>query len=157
LRGLERFEGRSSLGGWLFTITANRAKTRGVRDGRSLPFSALARDETERDDPSVSPDRFLGADARWPGHWKENPAPWGDDPEKRLLSKEMRARIDAAIDALPPAQRTIVLMRDVAGSSTADVCNVLELTETNVRVLLHRARAKIRRALEPYMKGGSAA
>jgi RNA polymerase sigma-70 factor (ECF subfamily) len=157
LRGLDGFAGRSSVGGWLLTIVANRAKTRGVREARSVPFSALARDEAERDDPSVAPDRFLGSDAAWPGHWKEEPASWGDRPEERLLAGEMRVRLDAAIAALPEAQRTIVLMRDVAGFATADVCNALGLSETNARVLLHRGRAKIRTALEPYLTEGARA
>jgi RNA polymerase sigma-70 factor (ECF subfamily) len=135
LRGLPTFEGRSSLRGWIFTIVVNRAKSRGVREARSVPFSALARDEAERDDPSVAADRFAGPGERWPRHWRDEPA----------------ARIDAAIDALPPAQRTIVILRDIAGQPTQDVCNALQLTETNVRVLLHRARAKIRRALDPYL------
>jgi RNA polymerase sigma-70 factor (ECF subfamily) len=157
LRGLAAFEGRTALRGWIFTIVVNRAKTRGVREARSVPFSALARDETERDDPSVAPDRFAGPDAEWPRHWIDGPAPWGDRPEERLVSGELRARIDAAIDALPPVQRTVVLLRDVAGHATPDVCNALGLTETNVRVLLHRARAKLRRALEAYFAGAAAA
>jgi len=151
LRGLPTFEGRSSLRGWIFTIVVNRAKSRGVREARSVPFSALARDEAERDDPSVAADRFAGPGERWPRHWRDEPAPWGERPDERLLSRELRARIDAAIDALPPAQRTIVILRDIAGQPTQDVCNALQLTETNVRVLLHRARAKIRRALDPYL------
>ena len=153
LRGLESFEGRSSLRSWIFTIVVNRAKTRGVRDARSVPFSALAREETEREDPSVAADRFAGPDARLPGYWREHVVSWGDRPEERLLSRELRARIDAAIDTLPPAQRTVIIMRDIAGQATGDVCNALELTETHVRVLLHRARAEIRRALDPYVTG----
>ena len=155
LRGLATFEGRSSLRGWLFTIVVNRARTRGVRDARSVPFSALARDEAQADDPSVAPDRFAGPEAKWPRHWREEPASWGDRPEARLLSREFRARIDEAIDTLPPAQRTVVILRDVAGHSTPEICNALALAETNVRVLLHRARAKIRRALDPYLTEGS--
>jgi RNA polymerase sigma-70 factor (ECF subfamily) len=153
LRGMARFEGRSSLRGWIFTIVVNRAKTRGVRDARSIPFSALAADEAAREDPSVAADRFAGPDAEWPRHWITEPAAWGDRPEERLATREMRERIDAAIDGLPPAQRTVILLRDVAGHASADVCNALELSETNVRVLLHRARAKIRRALTPYLSG----
>ena len=139
----------------LFTIVVNRARTRGVREARSVPFSALARDEAQADDPSVAPDRFAGPEAKWPRHWREEPASWGDRPEARLLSREFRARIDEAIDTLPPAQRTVVILRDVAGHSTPEICNALALAETNVRVLLHRARAKIRRALDPYLTEGS--
>ncbi len=153
LRGLKAFEGRSSMRSWLFTIVVNRAKTRGVREARSIPFSALADDEAGRDDPAVPADRFAGQGARWPRHWVDDPTPWGERPEARLLSRELRARIDAAIDTLPPVQRSVVILRDVAGQPTADVCNALGLTETNARVLLHRARAKIRRALDPYMTG----
>jgi RNA polymerase sigma-70 factor (ECF subfamily) len=153
LRGLDAFEGRSSLRSWIFTIVVNRAKTRGVRESRSIPFSGLADDEARRDDPSVRADRFAGPGATWPRHWVDDPAPWGDRPEERLLTRELRARIDAAIDALPPVQRSVVILRDVAGQPTPEVCNALGLTETNARVLLHRARAKIRRALDPYMTG----
>jgi len=153
LRGLPAFEGRSSLRGWIFTIVVNRAKTRGVREARSVPFSALARDETERPDPSVAADRFAGPGEPWPRHWRDEPVPWGDRPEERLLSRELRSRIDAAIDALPAAQRSVVILRDIAGHPTQDVCNALDLSETNVRVLLHRARAKLRRALDPYLTG----
>jgi len=154
LRGLERFEGRSSVRGWVFAIVANTAKTRGAREARCVPFSALAADEVTRDDPSVEAECFAGPGSRWPGHWSEGLASWGERPEQRLLGSEMRAHIDAAIDTLPPAQRTVVLMRDVGRRSSADVGNVLQLSETNVRVLLHRARAKIRRALEPYLTDG---
>jgi RNA polymerase sigma-70 factor (ECF subfamily) len=136
-----------------FTIVVNRAKTRGVREARSVPFSALARDETERDDPSVAPGRFAGPGEEWPRHWRDGPVPWGDRPEERLLSRELRARIDAAIDALPAVQRSVVILRDIAGQPTQDVGNALDLSETNVRVLLHRARAKLRRALDPYLTG----
>jgi len=153
LRGLPTFEGRSSLRGWIFTIVVNRAKTRGVREARSVPFSALAHDEVQRDDPSVGPDRFAGPGEEWPRHWRDGPVPWTDRPEEKLLSRELRARIDAAIDALPAAQRSVIVLRDIAGQPTQDVCNALDLSETNVRVLLHRARAKLRRALDPYLTG----
>jgi RNA polymerase sigma-70 factor (ECF subfamily) len=155
LRGLATFEGRSSLRSWIFTIVVNRAKTRGVREARSVPFSALASEEAGRDDPSVAADRFAGPGEEWPRHWRDEPASWGDRPEERLMSRELRERIDLAIEALPPAQRTVVLLRDLAGKPAAQVCNDLGLTETNVRVLLHRARAKIRRALDSYITGGS--
>jgi RNA polymerase sigma-70 factor (ECF subfamily) len=155
LRGLANFEGRSSLRSWIFTIVVNRAKTRGVREARSVPFSALALEEASRDDPSVAADRFAGPGEEWPRHWRDEPAPWGDRPEERLMSRELRERIDRAIEALPPAQRTVVLLRDIAGKPTAQVCNDLGLSETNVRVLLHRARAKIRRTLDSYITGGS--
>jgi RNA polymerase sigma-70 factor (ECF subfamily) len=151
LRGLARYEGRGTLKGWIFAIVVNRAKTRGVRDGRSVPFSALARDETERNDPSVDPSRFEGAGGEWPGHWAVEPATWGDQPEARLLGREMRAELDAAIATLPDVQRTVVILRDIAGRTVPEVCELLDVTEANARVLLHRGRAKIRRALETYL------
>jgi RNA polymerase sigma-70 factor (ECF subfamily) len=145
LNGIDRFEGRSSLKTWLFRIVANTAKTRGMREARSLPFSAFAEDEGES---TVSPDRFLGPDARFPGHWA---APPSRLPERSLLAAETMDVVQRAIDRLPPAQRAVVTMRDVEGFDADEVCNALDLTETNQRVLLHRARAKVRAALEEYL------
>lgn len=144
LRGLDRFEGRSSLRTWIFRILTNTAKTRGVRDQRTIPFSAL-----EPDDGEPGPDRFLPDDHdRWPGHWAVLPEPW---PEHRLIGAETSARLQQAIDALPAGQRAVITLRDVEGLGSAEVCNVLELTETNQRVLLHRARTRVRAALEDYL------
>jgi RNA polymerase sigma-70 factor, ECF subfamily len=147
LRGIGRFEGRSSLKTWLFRIVANTAKTRGVRESRSIPFSALGEDGG--DEPTVDPDRFLGSGERFPGHWAVPPQAWA--PESQLLSHEAMDVIDREIDRLPPAQRAVITMRDVQGFTAEEVCNALDLTETNQRVLLHRARAKVRSALEEYM------
>jgi RNA polymerase sigma-70 factor (ECF subfamily) len=158
LRGLERFEGRSSLKTWIFRILTNRAKTRGEREGRMVTFSALASAELEVDDPAVEPERFLPADhPQWPGHWASAPKPWGDDPEARLLSSETGSYIRQAVDRLPPSQRAVIILRDVQGFESEEVCELLGLTATNQRVLLHRARSKVRRALEPYMseQGGA--
>jgi RNA polymerase sigma-70 factor, ECF subfamily len=141
LNGLARFEGRSSFRTWLFTITANLAKTRGTREARSLPFSALARQEEDRERP-VEADRFLED-----GHWGDAPAE-GRDTETRLQSGETLAQIERAIAELPEAQRTVITMRDVRGASADEVCALLGISEGNQRVLLHRARAKVRRALE---------
>jgi RNA polymerase sigma-70 factor (ECF subfamily) len=150
LRGIGRFEGRSSLKTWLFRIVANTAKTRGVREARSIPFSALA---DERDDePSVDPDRFLGAGERFPGHWAVPPESWAGAPEGRLLAEEALDVIERQIERLPPAQRAVITMRDVQGFTSEEVCNALDVTETNQRVLLHRARSKVRNALEEYMR-----
>lgn len=150
LRGLERFEGRSSLKTWIFRILANTAKTRAEREGRTIPFSAVAVGE-ERE-PAVDPDRFLGpGHPTWAGHWNENPRPWEDLPEERLLSHEVRARIEEAVEALPATQRTVIRLRDVEGFSSEEVCTILGLTEANQRVLLHRARSKVRGALEQYL------
>ena len=147
LRGIGRFEGRSSLKTWLYRIVANTAKTRGVRESRSVPFSSLGDDE---DEGTVDADRFLGSGDRFPGHWAVPPQVWA--PEGRLLADETLGVVERAIDKLPPAQRAVITMRDVQGFTSEEVCNALDLTETNQRVLLHRARAKVRRALEEYMR-----
>jgi RNA polymerase sigma-70 factor, ECF subfamily len=152
LSGIDRFEGRSSLKTWIFRILTNRAKTRGEREGRTVPFSSLAPDPAGRDEPAVSPDRFL-ADGPWRGHWSSPPGRWSELPESRLLGKETRAVALAAIDALPETQSAVITMRDVEGWSSEEVRNVLGLSESNQRVLLHRARAKVRRALEAYLEG----
>jgi RNA polymerase sigma-70 factor, ECF subfamily len=150
LRGIGRFEGRSSLRTWLFRIVANVAKTRAVREARSVPFSALAGLEDEG--PSVDADRFRGPEDKWEGHWATPPVDW-ERPDERLLAAEARAVIAKAIDALPDGQRLVISLRDVEGWSAEEVCNVLELSETNQRVLLHRARTKVRQALDEYMRG----
>jgi RNA polymerase sigma-70 factor (ECF subfamily) len=149
LNGIDRFEGRSSLRTWIFRILTNIAKTRAVRDGRTLPFSAL-QDPARVPEPAVDPDRFLDSEhPRWPGHWASKPTPW---PEEAVVSAEMQARIAAAIDALPATQRAVITLRDVHGWSSDEVRNALDLSETNQRVLLHRARAKVRAALESYLE-----
>jgi RNA polymerase sigma-70 factor, ECF subfamily len=148
LRGLDRFEGRSSFKTWLFRIVTNLAKTRAVREGRTIPFSALRTPESVPE-PAVEPERFRPPDdPSWPGHWAAKPSEW---PEGRLLETESLARIREAIDALPDSQRAVISLRDVEGWSAEEVCNALELSETNQRVLLHRARSKVRRALERYL------
>jgi RNA polymerase sigma-70 factor (ECF subfamily) len=149
LNGIDRFEGRSSLKTWLFRIVANTAKTRGVRESRSVPFSAFADDEGEA---TVSPDRFLGSGERFPGHWAVPPSNWARLPEGSLLAAETMDVVRRAIDRLPPAQRSVLTLRDVEGLEADEVCNALDLTETNQRVLLHRARAKVRAALEEYLR-----
>jgi RNA polymerase sigma-70 factor, ECF subfamily len=148
LRGIGRFEGRSSLKTWLYRIVANTAKTRGVREARTIPFSALA---LEGDgEPTVDPDRFLGTGERFPGHWGAPPQAWA--PEAELLESEELAVIERAIEQLPPAQRAVITMRDVQGFTSEEVRNTLDLSETNQRVLLHRARSKVRSALEEYLR-----
>jgi RNA polymerase sigma-70 factor (ECF subfamily) len=154
LRGIDRFEGRSSLKTWLFRILTNRAKRRGERDHRTIPFSA-AGSPGEADDaqraPAVDPDRFFPADHRSAGHWSSLPQNWDDLPEERFLSAETRAVVDRAIAALPPTQREVITLRDIEGWSSEEVRNALDLSETNQRVLLHRARTKVRRALEEHL------
>jgi RNA polymerase sigma-70 factor (ECF subfamily) len=146
LRGLDRFEGRSSLKTWIYRILVNTAKTRGVREARSIPFSALA----GGDEPAVEPERFFGPDhPHAPGGWSAPPSEW---PPERLEAKETRELIDATIAELPPLQRQVITMRDVEGFSADETCNALEISESNQRVLLHRARARVRRALERHME-----
>lgn len=151
LQGIDRFERRASFKTWLFRVLTNRAKTRGVREARTVPFTSLAETGVEGYEPAVDPDRFFGADYRFAGHWTAYPQRWEDVPERRLLASETQACIAAAIEALPPTQRAVITMRDVEGWSSEDVCNALELSETNQRVLLHRARSKVRQALEDYL------
>jgi RNA polymerase sigma-70 factor, ECF subfamily len=151
LKGLDRFERRSSLKTWILTIAANIARTRAVREGRCLPFSSLTGIDDECSEPSVDLDRFFPSDhPRHPGHWSRGPASW-ETPEERLLSGETRNVILAAIEQLPPAQRLVVTLRDVEGWSAEDTCHALGLTDGNQRVLLHRARSKLRAALELYL------
>jgi RNA polymerase sigma-70 factor (ECF subfamily) len=150
IQGLDRFEGRSSLKTWIFRILTNRAKTKGEREGRTIPFSAL-HENGSPDEPVVDPSRFLPPEhERWPGHWASRPANWDELPEERLLAGETRSRILAAVDRLPPSQRAVITLRDIDGWTSDEVCNILGLSETNQRVLLHRARSKVRRALEQY-------
>src|ERR1041384_8362995 len=144
LEGMDRFEGRSSLKTWVFRILTNRAKTRGIREGRSLPFSSL-----EPDEPAVDAERFHGGDHAWPGHWSAPPSQF---PEQRLLAGETREVIERAIEALPPTQRTVISLRDIEGWSADEVCNALTLSETNQRVLLHRARSAVRAAVGQYLE-----
>jgi RNA polymerase sigma-70 factor (ECF subfamily) len=148
LRGLDGFQGRSSLRTWIFRILTNIAKTRGQREGRSIPFASLAGDDL--DAPAVDPGRFDTPGASAGGHWSTLPDDWTGIPEDRLLGRETLAVIGAAIDALPPMQAEVIRLRDALGWTSEDVRNALDLTETNQRVLLHRARAKVRSALEAY-------
>jgi len=148
LNGIGRFEGRSSLRTWIFRILTNIAKTRAQRDGRTLPFSAL-QDPGRVPEAALDADRFLDPEhPRWPGHWAVRPEPW---PEDAVIAAETQGRLAEAIDALPPTQRAVISLRDIEGWSSEEVRNALELSETNQRVLLHRARSKVRRALESYL------
>ncbi len=151
LRGIKQFEGRSSLKTWIFRILTNTAKRRGQREARSIPFSSAWEADADDDEPSVDPARFHPPDPPSnAGHWAVFPNPWQEVPEDRALSTETRAKIQGAIDNLPPTQRKVITLRDVEGWSAQEICNILEISETNQRVLLHRARAKVRRALEEY-------
>lgn len=151
IQGLDRFEGRSSLKTWIFRILMNRAMTRGQREHRTVPFSAVFDPSREPPEPAVEPDRFRPAGESWAGGWVQFPRSWEGSPEARLLSGESLDHVSRAIDALPPSQREVITLRDVEGWSSREVCNVLGITETNQRVLLHRARSKVRRAMERYL------
>jgi len=144
LDGIAKFEERSSFKTWLFRILVNRARTKGTREARTVPASSLASDD-ERD-PAVDPARF---DQR--GMWSSPPERWdAETPEKLMLRQELVVALDQAIRELPERQRTVVVLRDVLGWTSDEVCNVLELEETNQRVLLHRARSRLREMLEQY-------
>jgi RNA polymerase sigma-70 factor, ECF subfamily len=140
IKGLDRFEGRSSLATWILRIVANIARTRGSREARSVPVA-----------PSVEPDRFQGEGEPYPGHWREFPTDWRSLPEERLLDREtLQVALDA-IEALPPAQRSVIAMRDIQGLGPDEVAAVLNVSGGNQRVLLHRARSKVRAALELHL------
>jgi RNA polymerase sigma-70 factor (ECF subfamily) len=144
IRGVGRFEGRSSLKTWMFRIVINKAMTRGSRDARSIPFSSLGPDE-----PTVDPSRFLDS-GRWAGFWSSLPSA-SEVPERVLLSQEARVMVDTVLATLPPNQRLVITLRDVQGFSADETCELLGVSEANQRVLLHRARGKVRGALEDYL------
>jgi RNA polymerase sigma-70 factor (ECF subfamily) len=142
IKGIDRFEGRSSLSTWIFSILVNLARSRATRDARSVPFSALEHD----DRPAVDPAAF-GSD----GRWRSAPPRLETDPESHLLSSELREQMLDAVEQLVPTQRAVITLRDLVGLEPAQVCSLLEITEANQRVLLHRARARVRSALVPFV------
>src|SRR5439155_5670390 len=107
--------------------------------------------DPDSSEPAVSPDRFLPSDHQWSGHWVSFPSNWEEMPEERLLSQETHVCIERAIQALPPNQRQVIILRDIEGWTSEETCRFLGISESNQRVLLHRARAKVRRALEKYL------
>ena len=155
LKGIDRFEARSSLKTWIFRILVNRAKTKGVRERRSVPFSSLdgVGDEQQA---SVDPSRFQEG-TRSAGAWSAPPESWEGIPEQRLLSGETVGFVDEAIALLPERQRAVITLRDIRGFTAPETCEVLGLTEANQRVLLHRARSKVRARLEEYLGPADAA
>jgi RNA polymerase sigma-70 factor (ECF subfamily) len=144
LRGLHRFEGRSSLRSWIFSILVNCAKSRGAHELRTIPMSALSPDPDD-DAPSVTPDRFRQDGDRWAGHWSDPPEPW---PDERVASAELVALVREALETLPATQRTVMSLRDLDGWESEEVCELLGVSEGNQRVLLHRARSKVRALVE---------
>jgi RNA polymerase sigma-70 factor, ECF subfamily len=153
LRGLDRFEHRSSFKTWLFTILVHEARRRGVREARSMPFSALASRELASEDHPDAKQFFSADHPRWPGMWSTRVSTW-NLPEERLLAAETQSRLLQSLSTLPEAQRLVFTLRDVEGFRAEEVCNLLELTDSNQRVLLHRARLKIRHELERYFEQG---
>lgn len=145
IKGIDRFEGRSSLKTWIYRIVANIARTRGERERRTVPTGALT-EELSSDEPSVSADRFSGPQGR--GAWATPPARWSDLPEEHVLAQGTVDRVKAIASDLSSNQRRVFLLRDVEGLAAAEVCELLDLSEGNQRVLLHRARSKVRAALE---------
>lgn len=156
LNGIGTFESRATLKTWIFRILVNRAKTRAEREGRTVPFSAFERDD-EAGESAVDPSRFLDAShPRWPGHWAAPPQRWDELPEGCLLGRETLALAREAIDALPARQREVILLRDVSGWTPEDVCDALEISDGNQRILLHRARSRVRTALEVHLAAEAA-
>jgi RNA polymerase sigma-70 factor, ECF subfamily len=155
LQGLNHFEGRSSLKTWIFTILTNKAKTRGQREKRLVSLTDLEEELHASGQPTVDPERFNSSAAQSDlNHWvmQTRPASWVGIPEESLLSQETMDLIRGVIDGLPENQRLVITLRDIQELSTDEVCNVLEISETNQRVLLHRARAKVRQVLEDYLQ-----
>jgi len=152
IKGIDSFEGRSSLRTWIFRILTYQASARLQRDGRVIPFSALASADAAAAEPSVDPSRFLSRDhGRLPFYWISDPAQW---PEDALLAAEVRSVVEAAVQRLPDSQRVVITMRDLEGWDPGEVCEALEISEGNQRVLLHRARSRVREALDDYLGGG---
>jgi RNA polymerase sigma-70 factor (ECF subfamily) len=149
LRGIDRFEGRSSLRTWVVSILINVARSHAVKEARTVPFAALS--GFADDDATFTPDRFQGPDGRDPGHWITPPTPWTDDPQAAALAGETLRVVAEAVRMLPESQRTVITLRDVQGWSGAEVCAALGISEGNQRVLLHRGRARVRRALDAYL------
>jgi len=145
LNGIDTFEQRSSVTTWLYAILANKARTRGLRDSRTIPFSELA--ATDDNDPAVDPGRFDSS-----GMWIDPPRVWDDmSPERIVAGKELWSHVADVLDGLPPTQRAVITLQDVEGLDGETICTLLQLTDANRRVLLHRARAKVRKVLESLL------
>jgi RNA polymerase sigma-70 factor, ECF subfamily len=151
LQGIDRFEGRSALKTWLYSILINRAKTHAQREAHYVTAGDLMSDDDANDEPTIDPSRFLGSAHEGAGHWATLPANWEHVPEVRLLSQEVRQVIQTAINALPAMQRQVITLRDVEELDAEQACALLKLTEGNQRVLLHRARAAVRQTLDTYL------
>jgi RNA polymerase sigma-70 factor, ECF subfamily len=152
LKGIEKFEGRSTLRTWLFTVLINIAKAHGIRERRDGDAAIAA-----YTGGTVDPARFRDSDDRWPGHWKESevPAPFPDTPEGSLIGDELIAVARRELDNLPERQRVVVTLRDLLGFDSGEVCELLDISVANQRVLLHRGRAAVRQVLEIYLADAS--
>src|SRR5215216_4789410 len=153
LRGIDRFERRSSLKTWLFRILANVARSRGVRERRTVPFAGTGSALEDGAEPALDPDRFRPDGSDFAGHWVSYPAAWEHEPEDRIEAGETVDVVRDAMRHLPAAQREVMTLRDVEGWTSSEICDALNISETNQRVLLHRARSKVRTALEQYFEG----
>jgi RNA polymerase sigma-70 factor, ECF subfamily len=154
LEGIHRFEGRSSLKTWIFQILKNLAKTKGKREHRYMSFSDVGRSSDQEKDGGIE-ERFHTS-GHLTGHWAIPPITWDENtPERLLVSKQSLVQIEQAIQALPSNQRQVIILRDIEGVDSEEVCQILNITPTNQRVLLHRARLKVRAVLNQYLQGSS--
>jgi RNA polymerase sigma-70 factor, ECF subfamily len=154
VRSLDAFQARSSLRTWIYAILGNCARRRAEQEQRFVPLSEIAASEASGDEQGVIRDRFFDS-GRWAGMWSTAVLRWDDLPEQRLVSSELRAALLEAIDALPRMQRAVITLRDVEDWSSEEVCNYLSLASGNQRILLHRARAAARLAIERYVEEGT--
>jgi len=151
LRSIDRFEQRSSLKTWIFRILVNTAMTRGAREARTMPFSSL--EPIDGVGPAVDPDRFVAGDRSGAGHWRAEPGDWRTLPEEQLLGRETIEVVRRAVEELPGRQAQVIAMRDIAGFTPDEVSTMLGVSRGNQRILLHRARSRVRAALERHIDG----
>ncbi len=154
IQGLSRFEGRSSLRTWIFGILIHKAKDRGVREKRHTSFSDFESHDDDHDE-AIDPSRFHQS-GEWAGHWAVPPQPWDEQtPEALLASRQAVAAMQQAIEALPRTLKDVLILRDIEGVEAKEACELLKITETNLYVRLHRARERVRRAVEIYLEGAA--